>query len=96
MHPIHYEEYLQLPQSLESETALRLYEEIAAEIGADETALEVTRRVKDGKEFLFILNFTGADQPVPESLRGETDRLTGEKLPEIFPPFGAALVVREA
>ena len=63
---------------------------------ADETALEVTRRVKDGKEFLFILNFTGADQPVPESLRGETDRLTGEKLPEIFPPFGAALVVREA
>ncbi len=63
---------------------------------ADETALEVTRRVKDGKEFLFILNFTGAEQPVPESLRGETDRLTGEKLPEIFPPFGAALVVREA
>ena len=47
MHPIHYEEYLQLPQSLESDTALRLYEEIAAEIGADETALELYEELSE-------------------------------------------------
>ena len=61
----------------------------------DKTELEVTRRVKDGTEFWFIMNFTGKDQPVPESFKGETDILTGGQLPEVFAPFATAIVKRD-
>ena len=57
--------------------------------------LEVTRRVKDGTEFWFILNLTGKPQPLPESFAGETDMLTGEKAGDLK-PFDAILVKRSA
>ena len=60
----------------------------------EETPLEVTRRVKDGKEYLFLLNFTQASQPVPVSLAGETDRITGSPVPETLPPYGVLLIRR--
>ncbi len=61
----------------------------------DRTQLEVTRRVKDGTEFWFILNLTGKPQPLPESFAGETDMLTGEKAGDLK-PFDAILVKRSA
>lgn len=61
----------------------------------DRTHLEVTRRVKDGTEFWFILNLTGKPQPLPESFAGETDMLTGEKAGDLK-PFDAILVKRSA
>ena len=61
----------------------------------DRTQLEVTRRVKDGTEFWFILNLTGKPQPLPESFAGETDMLTGEKAGDLK-PFDAILVKRNA
>ena len=61
----------------------------------DRTQLEVTRRVKDGTEFWFILNLTGKPQPLPESFAGETDMLTGEKVGDLK-PFDAILVKRSA
>lgn len=61
----------------------------------DRTQLEVTRRVKDGTEFWFILNLTGKPQPLPESFAGETDMLTGEKAGDLK-PFDAILAKRSA
>ena len=61
----------------------------------DRTQREVTRRVKDGTEFWFILNLTGKPQPLPESFAGETDMLTGEKAGDLK-PFDAILVKRSA
>ena len=61
----------------------------------DRTQLEVTRRVKDGTEFWFILNLTGKPQPLPESFAGETDMLTGEKAGDLK-SFDAILVKRSA
>ena len=61
----------------------------------DRTQLEVTRRVKDGTEFWFILNLTGKPQPLPESFAGETDMLTGEKAGDLK-PFDAILVKRSS
>ena len=61
----------------------------------DRTQLEVTRLVKDGTEFWFILNLTGKPQPLPESFAGETDMLTGEKAGDLK-PFDAILVKRSA
>ena len=60
----------------------------------EETPLEVTRRVKDGKEYLFLLNFTQASQPVPASFAGETDCITGSPVPETLPPYGVLLIRR--
>lgn len=60
----------------------------------DSTALEVTRRVKDGREYWFILNLTGKPQPAPESFKGETDILTGDKLDGDLKAFDAVIVRR--
>jgi len=62
---------------------------------SDKTGLEITRRVKDGVEYWFIMNFTGADQPAPESFAGEIDLLTGKPVPEQFRPFDTVLVRRK-
>ena len=58
----------------------------------EDTPLEVTRRVKDGKEYRFLLNFTRDPQPVPASLRGQSDLLTGSPLPDTLAPYGVLLV----
>ncbi len=44
------------------------------------TPLEVTRRVKDGKTYWFVLNFTGSTQPLPACFG-----------PGELPPFGAKI-----
>ncbi len=60
----------------------------------ENTSLEVTRRVKEGKEFWFLMNFTGEDQPLPESFQGEKDILTGEVAPAVLKPYDTLLIKR--
>ncbi len=60
----------------------------------ESTSLEVTRRVKDGKDYFFVMNFTGKEQAVPEKFAGKVDLLTGEKIGTALEAFGT-LVVRE-
>lgn len=62
---------------------------------SEETPLEIARRVKDGKEFWFVLNLTGTEQAIPECFKGETDILTGEKLGDKpCAPFDAKIIER--
>ncbi len=60
----------------------------------DQTQLEITRRVKEGREYWFILNLTGRTQPAPESFAGETDLLTGKEVGGQLSGFDALLVRR--
>ena len=61
----------------------------------EDTPLEITKRVKDGNEFWFILNLTGKPQQAPKAFAGETDILTGDKIGEAeLKPFDALIVKR--
>lgn len=53
----------------------------------EETALEVVRQVKDGKEYGFVLNLTSKAQPLPGCFAGETDLLTGRDSTTEMDPF---------
>jgi beta-galactosidase len=44
------------------------------------TKLEVTRRVKDGAEYDFVINLTGEPQKLPACFAGKADLLTGSRL----------------
>lgn len=64
----------------------------------EETALEVTRRRRDGKDYFFIMNFSGRPQALPQRFAGETDLLSGEALPQgrVLAPYDTLLVCLEA
>ena len=71
----------------------------AQEIGVtavleEATKLEITRRVKDGKVFTFVMNLTTEDLPMPKVFVGAVDVLSGEELAEgrVFKPFDTVLV----
>ena len=61
---------------------------------AEETKLEVTRRVKGGVAYDFIINLTGEEQPLPACYAGKTDMLTGRglKAGAALKPWDALLV----
>ena len=42
------------------------------------TQLEVTVRESETTRFYYVMNFTGEAQPLPDSLAGKTDLITGE------------------
>ena len=77
-----------------------ILDQMAADAGVrpiipDDTELEVTRRVKEGREYWFILNLTGKPQPAPESFVGETDLLTDTAIGGELKAFDALLVRRQ-
>ena len=47
---------------------------------SEETELEVSCRVKDGKKYYFIMNFKNEDLPLPKVFAGSVDMLTGNNL----------------
>ncbi len=55
----------------------------------EETALEVARRVKGGKEYWFVLNLTGKAQPLPRCFAGDMDLLTSRDGSAEMEPFDA-------
>ena len=61
----------------------------------EDTPLEITKRVKDGNEFWFVLNLTGKPQQAPKAFAGETDILTGAKVGEAdLKPFDTLIIKR--
>jgi len=60
------------------------------------TRLEVTRRIKDGKAFTFIMNLTAEPQPMPKAFENAVDILTGNILSagKPFASFETALIVQ--
>ena len=60
-----------------------------------DTQLEISRRVIDGKIFCFIMNFSGGDLPLPGCFAGETDILSGEMLAQdrILAPYDTLIVI---
>lgn len=59
----------------------------------EKTALEVTQRVNDNGVFTFVLNFSGADQPLPAEFAGQRDMLTGSVIGEgtVLKPYDVYL-----
>lgn len=46
-------------------------------LATDGSGLEITTREKDGQKYIFVLNFRGDSQKLPEELVGKTDILSG-------------------
>jgi len=85
----------QLDAAALDKTLMRVAKEAGVQSAAPEaTRLEVTRRVKDGKAFTFVLNLTKENVPMPAAYAGKTDSLTGEALAagRVFAPFDAVLI----
>ena len=69
---------------LEKEGLAKVLAEAAAKAGVsavipETTALEVTCRESADTRFYYVINFSGAKQPLPESLAGRTDLITGRQ-----------------
>ena len=58
-----------------------------------ETNLEITRRVKDGKEYFFIMNLTKEEVAVPDTFVGKKDLLSGKNLGNVFKPYDVSVIV---
>jgi len=61
---------------------------------AAETKLEVVRRSRGDRDYIFLMNLSGGDLPVPEQFVGTTDILSGGELrgDTVFRPFGVAVL----
>lgn len=69
----------------------------AAPLLEEKTPVEIVKRVKEGREYWFLINLTGAEQPVPAAFAGETDILTGETIGSApLKAYDTVLVRREA
>lgn len=67
---------------LEKDGLAKILSAAVAEAGVnpvipETTALEVTCRESDTTRFYYVMNFSGATQPLPESLAGKVDLITG-------------------
>ena len=63
----------------------------------EKTPVEIVKRVKEGREYWFLINLTGTEQPVPTAFAGETDILTGETIGSTpLKAYDTVLVRREA
>lgn len=60
---------------------------------ADQTVLEVTARETATTKYTFVMNPQWEAQPLPVSLVGQIDRLSGEALPATVPGYATYLIV---
>lgn len=82
------------PEALSKVLAGAILEAGVKPVIAEGTKLEVTRRVKGGVAYDFIINLTGEEQPLPACYAGKTDMLTGGglKAGAALKPWDALLV----
>lgn len=79
----------------------KILDDLVSEAGVDcllqeETPLEIVRRVKDGREYWFVLNLTGKEQQVPAAFAGEIDMLTGSRAGSLpLQPYDVMLLQRD-
>lgn len=69
--------------ALDDDTCSKVMDLVTAETPvyrtvAEKTPLEITTRVKDERNYYFVMNFSGEDAPLPKELAGKRDLLSGK------------------